>query len=424
MLVFVKNKHGESLMPCSPRKARLLLKNKKAKIISRKPFAIQLLYGSSGYKQEVKVGIDLGAKYTGIAIVSQDRVLIKGEIELRQDVKALLLLRSIYRSSRRNRKTRYRKKRFNNRTKPKGWLPPSILSRIGNTFRWIDKFCNLVPAPILAIEVGKFDMQKMINPDIEGKEYQQGQTYGYHNTRYYVFARDNYTCQVCKGKNKIFNTHHIIYRSHGGTDRADNLITVCTDCHNTKNHQEGQIYWRWMQEGKKLPSYKEGPFMNIIRRKVFERYPLASITYGSITAVDRKNLCLEKSHVNDAIAISGIKTIRSNPDNMFYVKQFRKKKRSLHEATARKGRKEPNREQKRNSKNTPYSNGFYLNDKVLVFGKVGFISGFCNSGAYVKDIEGNYITVPGKTYKQVSFSHLKFISHNNNWQFIPHLRSA
>ena len=93
----------------------------------------------------------------------------------------------------------------------------------------------------------------------------------------------------------------------------------------------------------------------------------------------------------------------------------------MHEATARKGRKTQNTTQKRNSKNTKYQKGYYLNDKVRAFGKVGFISGFTSSGCYIKDIEGNYITVPDKTYKQVSFKHLEFICHNNNWQFISRL---
>ncbi|HZK00053.1 MAG TPA: hypothetical protein VFC79_08600, partial [Tissierellaceae bacterium] len=88
------------------------------------------------------------------------------------------------------------------------------------------------------------------------------------------------------------------------------------------------------------------------------------------------------------------------------------------EATARKGRKEPNRLAKRNEKNTKYSNGFYLNDKVKLFGDIGWISGFCKGGCYVKDINDKYITIPNKTYKQVGYKNLEFISHNNNWQFI------
>jgi len=421
--VYVKNLRGEALMPTTPKKARKLLKENKAAIVSYKPFTIQLRYTTGETKQRVNLGIDLGAKHVGVAITTEDKVLTKGEIELRNDVSSLLETRKIYRHSRRGRKTRYREPRFLNRTKSKkkGWLPPSIQSRIDNTFMWIDRFCNLLPNPNLIIEVGKFDVQKMINPDISGVDYQKGQTYGYHDVRYYVFARDNYTCQVCKKKGKILQTHHILYRSKGGSDRADNLITVCTDCHTSKNHKKGGVLYEWMTKDKKVKSYKETPFMNTLRLRVFDKYPNASITYGSTTAPRRKELGLEKTHYNDAIAISGIEDIGSNTDNTFKIKQFRKKKRSLHEATARKGRKTPNITQKRNNKNIKYQNGFYLNDKVRTFGKVGFITGFTNGGVYIQDIEGDYITIPNKSYKQVSFKYIEFINHNNNWQFISHL---
>ena len=408
-------------MPTTPKKARKLLKENKAKIISYEPFIIQLLYATGETKQPVSIGIDLGTKHIGLAIQSENKVIAKGEIELRDDVKSLIETRKIYRRSRRSRKTRYRKPRFDNRKRPDNWLSPSIQSRLDNTFMWIDKYMELLPDPTLTIEVGKFDVQKMINPDIESKGYQEGNTYGYYDTRYYVFARDSYTCQVCKKKGKILQTHHIIYKSKGGTDRANNLITVCTDCHNHKNHQEGEIFYKWMADKKKMPSYKETPFMNIIRKRVFEKYPNANITYGSITTPKRKELGLDKTHYNDALVISGVEEGFIDNVGIFKIKQFRKKKRSLHEATSRKGRKESNTTQKRNSKNTKYSNGFYLNDKVRIFDEIGFISGFCSGGCYVKDIEDNYITIPEKTYKQVSFRYLEFIRHNNNWQFISHL---
>lgn len=261
----------------------------------------------------------------------------------------------------------------------------------------------------------------MLNPDIQGKEYQQGDAYGYYDVRYFVFARDSYTCHVCKKKNKILQTHHIVYKSKGGSDKANNLITVCDDCHTHENHQKGNIFWEWMVKGKKLPNYRETPFMNTIRKKVFNKYPNSKIVYGSQTTTQRKELGLEKSHYNDALAISGVEKDYIDDTGVFKIKQFRKKKRSLHEATARKGRKEPNRKAKRNEKNTKYSNGFYLNDKIRVFGKTGWVTGFCSGGAYVKDINDTYITVPNKSYKQVSFKNLEFLNHNNNWQFIPHL---
>lgn len=417
MFVFVLNKHGKALMPCKPRKARILLKEKKAKIINYKPFTIQLLYGSSGYKQEINLGADIGSKHLGLAITSEDKVLAKGDVTFRTDIKSLLETRKIYRRDRRNRKTRYRKSRFNNRKRKEGWLPPSVQARINSTFYWIDKLLSFLPNPKLHLEVGKFDIQKMINSSIQGEEYQQGPLLSCHDVRYYVFARDNYTCQVCKQKNKILNTHHIVYRSHGGTDRADNLITVCTDCHTYENHQEGNILWNWMVNGKKLPIYKDATFMNIIRKRIFDEYPEARITYGSETTPKRNELSLEKTHYNDAIVISNIEIIKRNTNNIFRIVQFRKKKRSLHEATARKGRKEPNIFSKRNKKNTPYQKSFFLNDTVEVFGLKGFISGFTSGGCYVKDIEGSYIKKPSVSYKQVSFKDLQFINHNNNWQF-------
>lgn len=415
MVVFIKNKHGEALMPCSERKARLLLKDKKAKIINYKPFTIQLLYGSYGYKQNTIIGIDLGSKHIGFAITSCEKVLEKGEIELRQDIKSNIDSKKIYRRSRRNRKTRYRKARFLNRTKhkKKGWLPPSIESRIQNTFNWIDKLINSVYCPNLIIEVAKFNMQKITKQLIKTAPHKKN--FNYYKTRYFVFARDNYTCQVCKKTGKILNTHHIIYRSYGGTNRAENLITVCTDCHTHKNHKKGNLFWKWMQEGKKLRQYKEGPFMNIVRKKIFEKYPNAFITYGNITTPHRKKLGLEKSHYNDAIAITGINKIKKNTPHISMIKQVRKKKRSLHEAIARKGRKTKNTTAKRNRKNTPKVKNFHLYDTVSINGIVGFISGFSgNSQCYVKNIYGEYITISPK-YKTIRLNMLKNISHNNNW---------
>ena len=417
--VFVLNMRGEPLMPCTQRKARLLLKDGKAIIKRYNPFTIQLTYATGEAKQTCRVGVDTGSKHIGIAITSEDKVLYKAEVELRQDIKSNLDSRRIYRRSRRNRKTRYRQSRFLNRKRTEKWLPPSLQSRINSTFHWIDTFCDLVPNLQLHIEVGKFDIAKMINPDIQGVDYQHGQTYGFYDERYFVFTRDNYTCQVCgKSKDKILQTHHIIYRSNGGTDRVDNLITVCTDCHTSINHKRGGILYKWQEEHKRVKQYKEPLFMNILRRRIFDRYPNAVITYGSETTPKRKAIMLDKTHYNDAIVISGIKTIKENPNEWLLIRQFRKKKRSLHEATARKGRKMSNRTQKRNNKNTPYHKGFYLNDKVSVLGNVGYITGFGNSSAYIKDVNNNYIMMPNKSYKQVGITNIRLINHNNNWQYI------
>lgn len=412
MKVFVKNMRGQALMPCSQRKARILLKENKAKIISYKPFAIQLTYATGEATQEVNIGIDEGARYIGVAITSNNNVLAKGEIELRQGVKELLKTRADYRGGRRYRKTRYRQARFLNRKKPVGWLPPSIQSRIDNTWFWIDKFCNLLPNPKLHIEVGKFDVAKMINPAIQGVGYQQGQCYGYHEVRYFVFARDNYTCQICKKKDdNILNTHHIVPRAMGGTDRADNLLTVGTKCHTSEAHKKGGKLYKLMLKGIKLKQYTEPPFMNILRTRTYQKYPNARITYGSETTPKRKELGLEKTHYNDAIAISNINTIDNNTKEAFYITQFRKKKRSLHTANILKGGRRPNR-------NVKECRGFYLNDEVLYENQHYWIQSFGGEYyVYLQDVNGNAIKNAKGCSQKIPTKKLTVLCHNNNWRY-------
>ena len=411
-------------MPCSKRKARILLKEGKAKIHQYNPFTIQLIIPTGETIQNVSVGVDTGAVHIGIAVTSEDKILEKGEVELRDGIHKSMTLRFTLRRSRRNRNTRYRKSRYLNRKRNiNKWLPPTIQSKIDATFRWIDEFCSLVPDPKLYIEVGKFNPHKMINNDIQGEEYQQGQCAGYYDVRYFVFARDNYTCQVCKKKNKILRTHHILYKSKGGTDRADNLITVCTDCHTSENHKEGHILYDWMIKSKKVKQYKEPTFMNIIRKRIFQKYPQAIITYGSETSPYRKKLGLEKTHYNDAIAITKIENIKVNDNGYFYIKQFRKKKRSLHETYPRRFRNNKNINSVRNNKHVPYRNGFYMNDMVECERKIGWIYGFSGGengkNCIVRDIYGNIIKTQNMSERNVNVAmkDLKFICHNNNWQY-------
>lgn len=418
MLVFVLNKHGEPLMPCKPRKARLLVKEGKAKIINYQPFAIQLVYGSSGYKQPVAVGVSFRMKQVGLAVASEEKVLLKGELELRTDVKSLLEKRKAFRRSRRIRRTRYREARYLNRRKPKGWLPPSLESRIANVCNWIDRICRMLPTTSMQIEVGKFHYRQLVERERAVEAGARETSLHYYDSRYFVFARDRYICQICKRKNKILNTHHIVYKGYGGSDHPANLLTVCVDCHTADNHLHGRVFWRWMEKRKQAPIYKENPFMNSMRIRISQRCPDAAITYGSLTTIHRKRLGLEKSIVNDAIANTGNPVIYEITESNFYIKQFRKKKRSLHEATARKGRKKPNTESRRNAKNTKASGGFFLNDEVETpDGSIGYISGFSGKNAcYVKSIEGEYIVLPGKKHKQQLLKGLRRHSHQGNWQ--------
>src|ERR1700726_922842 len=130
LFVYVLNCHSDPLMPCQPRKARLLLQEGKARVVRMVPFTIQLLYGSSGYKQEVSLGIDAGTQHIGVSASTEQHVLFEAEVQPRSDIGEVLASRRQFPRARRNRKTRYRKARFLNKHKPKGWLAPSVQHKV------------------------------------------------------------------------------------------------------------------------------------------------------------------------------------------------------------------------------------------------------------------------------------------------------
>ena len=212
MIVYVLNKHGKPLMPCKPSKARKLLRDKKAKVIKREPFTIQLLYGSSGYKQDISLGIDAGSKHIGISATTTTKELYASEVELRNDIVELLATRRENRRTRRNR-LRYRKPRFHNRvhSKNKGWLAPSIEQKIQTHLKVVEEIHKILPIKNIIVEIASFDIQRIKNPEISGEEYQQGEQLNFWNVREYVLFRDGHICQCCKGKSKntILNVHHI-----------------------------------------------------------------------------------------------------------------------------------------------------------------------------------------------------------------------
>ena len=398
MLVYVINKHGKPLMPCKPRKARLLLKNKQAKILKYEPFTIQLLYGSSGYKQKVSLGIDAGSKHVGASATTKKQELYASQTELRGDMIVKLLSdRRELRRSRRSRKTRYRKPRFLNRvhSKHKGWLSPSIENKINTHIRIIDDVYKLLPIYNIIVETASFDIQKFKNKDISGKEYQEGEQLGFSNVREYVLYRDNHTCQCCHGKLKdnILQVHHIESRKTGG-NAPNNLITLCKTCH-TKYHS-GEI---------SLPSkihrgirFKDATFMGIMRWTLYERlkklYKNVSMTYGYITKYKRIKYNIEKSHVADAFCIAN--NLNAKRLNHYYLqKQVRRHNRKLHKSKIYSGGYRKNNQAK-------YSVfGFHLFDKIKYNNIDCFIFGRRSSGSFdIRKLNGEVIS-HGISYKKL-----------------------
>ena len=175
-------------MPCQPRKARLLLKAGRAKVKSMVPFTIQMLYGSSGYTQEISLGIDAGIQHIGVTATTEKVVLCEAEVLPRADIPELLATRRHFRRARRMRKTRYRKARFDNRSRSQGWLAPSVQHKVDVHLKTIKRMHQLLPVSKTTIEVAQFDIQKINHPEIEGKAYQQGPQLGFQNVREYVLV--------------------------------------------------------------------------------------------------------------------------------------------------------------------------------------------------------------------------------------------
>jgi hypothetical protein len=407
--VYVKSVDGDWLMPTHSAKARVLLKQGKAKVIQRTPFAIKLTYQSEQFTQDIIVGIDDGGIHVGVACVSNDESIYQEEVNLRTDVKAKMDTRRSYRRGRRFRNCRYRRPRFLNRknSQQSGRIPPSIQSKKDAIIRTIRKLP--LPKPVLIrLEDAYFDFQAMDNPAIQGKDYQQGAMLYQKNFKSACKTRDKFQCRVC-GTNNDLQVHHIKPKSKGGTDRLLNLMTLC------KNH-----HWEHHNTGLELPKQKSGFYRfasHVQQGKYYLQHQLRGIapvetTFGYITAHLRKKQGIPKSHCNDAVVIAQADvqpnhhTIKSNCIQL--------RKRALHEATARKGRKQPNTTQKRNLKNVYQIKGFKKWDCVNFRGQIGFISGFTGSSAYIVDINGNYIKPLGKHYKQVSLSKLKRLFSNQD----------
>ena len=297
--VFVGSIDGKPLMPCKPAKARHLLRDGKAKVVGMFPFTIQLLFECENQTQDISLGIDTGYGNVGFSAITEKNELFSGTLELDMKMSQRLSDRRMYRVARRGRLW-YRKPRFNNRKKDDGWLPPSTERMYQTHITLINKLKKWLPITSVTIELAKFDIQKINNHEITNIGYQQGDIYGYENMRAYLMSRENGKCQLCGKdfKGKPSHIHHIIPRSNGGTDKANNLAILHSDCHK-KLHMKGLYI-----ELKRNKQYKDSTFMNIVRNRFWKDVHGMKATYGDITFVNRNELGLEKSHVNDAFVIA------------------------------------------------------------------------------------------------------------------------
>lgn len=414
-MVYVLSKTGQPIMPTENHtKVRLLLKSGKATVVKRTPFTIRLTGTSKTFMQEVVLGVDAGSKHVGLSATTTKKELLTAELRPRNDVVELMSSRREMRRSRRNRTTRYREPRFNNRvhSKNKGWLAPSVEVKIWNHLQAIDLVVSLLPITTIRVETAEFDLQRFKameqgKPLPVGTDYQLGEQYDHYNTRQYVLYRDGYKCACCGAKatpkkevkfhvDKVkLNTHHIESRKTGG-DAPDNLITLCEKCH--KLHHAGKL--DIPAKKRKLRSTRDAAFMGIMRKTLMQRlktmFPTVKVceTYGYITKYWRERKNIEKTHISDAFVVTK-NFDAARLDKSLLIVPKRQHNRQIHKCKIGKGGV-------RKLNQTPkFVFGYQLFDRVRYLGQEGFIFGRRASGYMdIRKLDGTRIHA-GISYKKI-----------------------
>ena len=368
-LVYVKSVNGKPLMPCTPAKARHLLRVNKARVVGCYPFRIQLLFECENKVQDVTLGVDTGYEHVGFSAVSSKSEMLCGEIELENGMSSRLIKKAMYRRGRR-RRLWHRESKFDNKKNMTNRVSPSVNRRIITHVEMIRRILQILPISRINIEVANFDIAKLENPNISGSGYERGNLYGHENIKAFLIAREDGKCQLCSGEydGNGWHSHHITPRSWGGTDRPENRALLHKKCHD-KLHRQG-LYDRL----RKSRQYKAEIFMSTSRFKILEQvskiHPSVYAVYGYETKIRRLELGLEKTHVNDAFVIAG--GLEHSRTKRYILEQKKRNNRQLQQN--RKGYSPSIRRQRY---------GIQPQDIFWVNGKRYVTMGLCNYGRYI-----------------------------------------
>ena len=413
----VLDQNGKPLMPTTRLgKVYRLLKTKKAHIVSYEPFTIQLDYEPDTHAiQPMTLGVDSGAIHSGYSVANEQREYYSSEVIARDNISYRISDRHMYRQNRRSRKTRYRKPRFNNRkNKKKGWLPPSLEQKVAVQLNEIDHLNQYFPIETIIVEVAEFDIQKIKNPNISGKEYQQGTLQGY-NIRNYLLEKHGRKCFYCDKEVSTFEVEHMIPKARGGSNRIDNLTLSCHSCNQKKRTLTAEEFIqqslpaekaakKLKQLSKEKRLFKYMAHMNATRWTLYDaindKYPNVKMTYGYITKYNRIQTGLPKAHHIDAKCITGFAQVPSFDTTVVKMK-MRRHNRQLHRATFSKGHV-------RKAASLPaVMFGFRLYDMVMYNNHQYYIKGRRSTGAFaLVSVEG--LKEESRTYKK-----LVLLAHTN-----------
>lgn len=388
--------------------------------------------GASG----LVLGLDPGSKYTGWALYdpSNNEIVAMGEMRQRQDVKKRMSDRRMYRNQRRQRKW-YRPKRFNNRKRSDGWLPPTMQSKLSANLalvKWIDKRWEIDK---IIVEKAEFDTHALKHgfqlP--HGWMYQRGELYGHENVKTYVRIRDQFTCQCClidyerkmgkspKGQSlenikrrtqeRGVEVGHLIASGRGGTLKPGNLVVLCSK-HNDDMAQmtpdEFGYAELWDSAGQNIQSVHASHVSIYVPQLIddlSQRGYQVETTVGSITKVDRESQGLPKTHGYDAVTIASSDLAPQLPGRVFKMRWMGRRRRQKEESNPTPGgHKNP---KKKYQAMAGLTHGDYVRyekkDKTIVHGFI--LSFYKNGSASIADIDGNWLaTAKAEKFKLLSKS--------------------
>jgi hypothetical protein len=328
MSVFVLGKDKKPLMPCSERRARILLNRKRARVHKLYPFTIRLVDRKQKdcVIQPVEIKLDPGSITTGIGVVRKDEdndevinVLFEAELTHRgSSIHAALTSRSAKRRRRRGCNLRYRPARFNNRTKPKGWLPPSLRHRIETTLSWVNRLCRLSPSTSIACELARFDMQMMEDATISGTGYQQGTLAGYE-IREYLLEKWERKCAYCGKEGVPLQIEHIEPKSKGGSNRISNLCIACEECNQSKGSLSIEEFLKKRPvtlkkiKAQQKSSLRDAAAVNSTRKELVRCLETTGLVVttatGGKTKFNRSQLGIPKTHALDAVCVGNVESV-------------------------------------------------------------------------------------------------------------------
>lgn len=328
--VFVLDTNRKPLAPCRPITARKLLEAGKAAVFRMYPFTIILNKEVPGDVTQSQLKIDPGSKTTGLAILTGSALVFCAELAHRgSQIRDGLTSRRQLRRGRRSRHTRYRQPRFLNRTRPEGWLAPSLQHRVETIDTWVQRFRRYCAIGSISQELVRFDMQKLQNPEISGVEYQQGALFQYE-VREYLLEKWGRQCAYCGAENTPLEVEHIEPRSRGGSNRVSNLTLACVPCNQAKGSRDIRDFLSGKPDvlgrilkGAKAP-LKDAAAVNATRWALFRRLkghglPVETGTGGQ-TKFNRSRFDLPKTHFFDAACVGEVDSLTVLADQPLLIK--------------------------------------------------------------------------------------------------------